>query len=120
MNQKESNDKQPIERKEPLSTALIQKYYKEIFDPSDLLSIIGLSDFYRREFAFLLEDGSFIRNTSFKSSSALTQFMTDNPIRRSYVGAVYELPPSKTNTIQKINFPERDNYAWFGSNSNAF
>jgi DNA primase small subunit len=87
---------------------LAQQYYKEIFDPAELISIIGLTTFYKREFAFLLEDGNFVRNTSFKSSDDLIKFLTKNPIRRSYVGAVYETPPTKNNTIQRIKWVSRE------------
>ncbi|MHA1630402.1 MAG: DNA primase catalytic subunit PriS [Candidatus Heimdallarchaeota archaeon] len=86
----------------------IQRYYRDYFDPAELISIIGLSTFYRREFAFLLEDGSFIRNISFKTSTELKEFLSTNRIRRSYVGAVYEIPPSKNNTIQKIKWSYRE------------
>ncbi|HUT81038.1 MAG TPA: DNA primase catalytic subunit PriS [Candidatus Bathyarchaeia archaeon] len=94
--------------KKIVPTELIQKYYKEVFDPGDLISIIGLSTFYRREFAFLLEDGNFIRNISFKNSSDLIDYIIANPIRRGYVGAVFEVPPSKNNTIQKIQWSSRE------------
>ena len=56
---------------------LAQQYYREVFDPAELISIIGLSTFYKREFAFLLEDGNFVRNTSFKSSDNLIKFLTN-------------------------------------------
>jgi DNA primase small subunit len=99
---------QKSEKPKPVPTELIQKYYKEIFDSGELLSLIGLSTFYRREFAFLLENDVFIRNISFKSTSELIQYMTKNPVRRSYVGAVYEVPPTKKNTIQKIPWTSRE------------
>ncbi|NPE10028.1 MAG: hypothetical protein GNW80_17240, partial [Asgard group archaeon] len=76
----------PEEEKLKVPTKLSQKYYREVFDPAELISIIGLSTFYKREFAFLLEDGNFIRNISFKTSDDLVKFLTKNPIRRSYVG----------------------------------
>ncbi|MHA1212902.1 MAG: DNA primase catalytic subunit PriS [Candidatus Heimdallarchaeota archaeon] len=91
-----------------IPTKLIQKYYREAFDPGDLISIIGLSTFYRREFAFLLEEGNFMRNISFKTSNNLIKFMSTKPIRLSYVGAVYEVPPNKNNTIQKIQWASRE------------
>ncbi|MFW9922432.1 MAG: DNA primase catalytic subunit PriS [Candidatus Thorarchaeota archaeon] len=103
------NNKQPTEStQKEIPSELIQRYYKEVFDPGDLISIIGLSTFYRREFAFLLEDDIFVRNISFKDTSELIRYMTTNPIRRSYVGAVYEVPPSKNNTIQRINWVSRE------------
>ncbi|MEA2071346.1 MAG: DNA primase catalytic subunit PriS [Asgard group archaeon] len=91
-----------------VTTELIQRYYREIFDPADLLSIIGFSTFYRREFAFLLEPEIFVRNMSFKTTDELIDYLSNNPIRRSYIGAVYEVPPSKRDTIQKINWLSRE------------
>jgi len=104
LNQKEmmNDDNKPV----PLD--LIQRYYREVFDPADLISIIGLTTLYKREFAFLLEDDNFIRNISFKSSSDLTDFMATNKVKKGYVGAVYEIPPSKNNTIQKIKWVSRE------------
>ncbi|NHK30464.1 MAG: hypothetical protein FK730_03875, partial [Asgard group archaeon] len=87
---------------------LMQRYYNEVFDPANLISIIGLTTLYKREFAFLLENDNFIRNISFKSSSELTDFMASNRIKKGYVGAVYEVPPSKNNTIQKIKWISRE------------
>lgn len=96
------------QKKKPIPTSLIQRYYKEIFDPGDLLAIIGLSTFYKREFAFLLEDNIFVRNVSFKDTNELVSYLTNNPVRMAYVGAVYETPPSKHNTIQKIKWTSRE------------
>ncbi|MHA1531423.1 MAG: DNA primase catalytic subunit PriS [Candidatus Heimdallarchaeota archaeon] len=98
----------PEEVKLKVPTKLSQKYYREVFDPAELISIIGLSTFYKREFAFLLENGNFVRNVSFKTSDNLVKFLAKNPIRRSYVGAVYETPPTKNNTIQKIKWISRE------------
>ncbi|NHJ04549.1 MAG: DNA primase catalytic subunit PriS [Candidatus Heimdallarchaeota archaeon] len=96
------------ENTKTIPTALIQRYYDEIFDPGDLLSTIGFSTFYKREFAFLLEGNIFVRNISFKDTSELVRYLTTNPVRRSYVGAVYETPPSKQNSIQKIKWVSRE------------
>jgi len=98
----------PENEKLKVPTKLSQKYYREVFDPAELISIIGLSTFYKREFAFFLEDGNFVRNISFKTSDDLVKFLAKNPIRRSYVGAVYETPPTKNNTIQKIKWISRE------------
>jgi len=91
-----------------IPTSLIQEYYQKVFDPGDLISIIGLGTFYRREFAFLLEHDVFVRNISFKNTDELVNYMVNNPIRMAYVGAVYEVPPSKNNTIQRIKWVSRE------------
>ena len=103
---KETNNTQP--KKREITTKQIQKYYQDAFDPGDLISVIGLSTFYKREFAFLLEDGNFIRNISFKTSADMIDFIARNPIRMGYVGAVYDVPPSKHSTIQKIGWVSRE------------
>ncbi|MHA1355870.1 MAG: DNA primase catalytic subunit PriS [Candidatus Heimdallarchaeota archaeon] len=95
-------------QKKEVSRKLVNKYYRDVFDPGDLISIIGLSTFYRREFAFLLENNIFVRNLSFKTSSELIDYILKNPVMRSYVGAVYETPPSKQNSIQKIKWLSRE------------
>ncbi len=95
-------------QKKEVSRKLVNKYYRDVFDPGDLISIIGLSTFYRREFAFLLENNIFVRNLSFKTSSDLIDYILRNPVMRSYVGAVYETPPSKQNSIQKIKWLSRE------------
>jgi DNA primase small subunit len=92
----------------PVPLELVQRYYKEIYDPGDLLSIIGLSTFYRREFAFLLEGDVFVRNISFKSTAELVDYLVHNPTRLAYVGAVYEVPPTKHSTIQKVKWTSRE------------
>lgn len=94
--------------KKEIPLELIQRYYKEIFDPGELISIIGLSTFYKREFAFLLENDVFVRNISFKDSSDLIHYLTTNPVMRAFCGAVYETPPSKTNTIQRVKWVSRE------------
>lgn len=97
------------DKKQPkVPTELIQRYYKEIFDPGDLISIIGLSTFYRREFAFLLKGNIFVRNISFKDTQEMIRYMSKNPIRLSYIGAVYETPPSKQHNIQRIKWESRE------------
>ncbi|NHJ48735.1 MAG: hypothetical protein FK733_13200 [Asgard group archaeon] len=112
MNQKVDNKEVPAE--------LLQRYYREIFDPADLISIIGLTTLYKREFAFLLEserEGNvsvekknehFVRNISFKSSSDLADYMAEHKVKKGYVGAVYQVPPSRTNTIQRIKWVSRE------------
>ncbi|MHA1126081.1 MAG: DNA primase catalytic subunit PriS [Candidatus Heimdallarchaeota archaeon] len=95
-------------QKKEVSRKLVNKYYRDVFDPGDLISIIGLSTFYRREFAFLLEGNIFVRNLSFKTSSDLIDYILKNPVMRSYVGAVYETPPSRQNSIQKIKWLSRE------------
>lgn len=105
------NDTNNFQQEKPtkdIPTKMIQKYYQEIFDPGDLLSIIGLSTFYKREFAFLLEGEIFVRNVSFKDSAELIRYLSTNPVRRAYVGAVYEVPPSKNMHIQKIKWVSRE------------
>ena len=99
-------DEKPLKKEVPRK--LINKYYKDVFDPGDLISIIGLSTFYRREFAFLLAGDIFVRNLSFKTTSDLIDYILRNPVMRSYVGAVYETPPSKQNSIQKIKWVSRE------------
>ena len=101
-------DKTTSKAKPKVPTALIQRYYKEIFDPGDLISIIGLSTFYRREFAFLLDGDVFVRNLSFKDSREMVRYMITNPIRNAYIGAVYETPPSRQSHIQKIKWVSRE------------
>lgn len=98
----ENNDKPTV----PIE--LIQKYYRDVFDPGNLISTIGLSTFYRREFAVLLEGGVFVRNISFKSSEELINYLSTNPVRRGFVGAFYEVPPTKRDTIQKIEWGGRE------------
>ncbi|MGC9780034.1 MAG: DNA primase catalytic subunit PriS [Candidatus Heimdallarchaeota archaeon] len=105
---KNNNSKNTENNKLPIETKLVQQYYKEVFDPGDLISIIGLSTFYRREFAFLLENDVFVRNISFKSTSGLVNYLVRNPIKRAYIGAVYDVPPTKNNTIQKIKWKSRE------------
>jgi predicted DNA primase small subunit len=103
---------------QPVPVELLQRYYREIFDPDDLISIVGLTTIYKREFAFLVESEMenenpnttehFIRNISFKTTSELKKYMAENKVKRGYVGAVYEIPPSRTNTIQRIKWISRE------------
>ncbi|MBD3192237.1 MAG: DNA primase catalytic subunit PriS [Candidatus Heimdallarchaeota archaeon] len=103
-----ANNSQGSSNNQPVPIELIQRYYRDVFDPGDLISTIGLSTFYRREFAVLLEEEVFIRNISFKSSAELIDFLSANPVRRAFVGAVYEVPPTKRDTIQKIKWEARE------------
>jgi len=43
----------PEEVKLKVPTKLSQKYYREVFDPAELISIIGLSTFYKRLLSYL-------------------------------------------------------------------
>ena len=104
----ERQEKNSTSDNKEVPTELLQKYYREIFDPEMLISLIGLSTFYRREFAFLLENENFVRNLSFKNSSDLVDYLAENPVRRGYVGAVFEVPPSKQHTIQRIKWISRE------------
>ena len=103
-----TKDEKNKELNPKVPTELIQRFYKEIFDPGDLISIVGLSTFYRREFAFLLEGNVFVRNISFKNTQELIDYMTKNPLRLAYIGAVYETPPSRQHHIQKIEWTSRE------------
>ncbi len=91
-----------------LTTGIISEYYKDHFDFSTLLSYIGLTNFNKREFGFVVPSGRFIRNISFPNTNALRQFMVENSVLHAYIGAVYSTSPSRDNPIQKIEWKYRE------------
>ncbi len=84
------------------------RYYGEYFPVESLLSVIGLSDFNRREFGFILDSGQFVRNLSFSSPTKLVEFMANAGPKGAYVGAVYSRPPSRESPIQRIEWKSRE------------
>ncbi len=68
------------------SLELLRRYYREVFQPDQLVSLIGLVDFRLREFGFVLPDNQFIRNISFKSPSAIKEFMSARVPLQAHVG----------------------------------
>ena len=85
-----------------------RKYYSEYFRVEHLLEMIGLSDFQNREFGFILENEQFVRNISFRSPSDLVDFLAEKAVKGAYVGGVYNIPPTRENTIQRIKWRARE------------
>ena len=90
------------------SLEILKRYYQEVFQPDQLVSLIGLADFRHREFGFLLSDNIFIRNISFRSPSAIKNFMSTRVPLQASIGAVYDKPPSKDNPIQQLEWKYRE------------
>ncbi|MFX1514254.1 MAG: DNA primase catalytic subunit PriS [Promethearchaeota archaeon] len=83
-------------------------YYRNRFSLDPFLSVIDNSDFEKREFAFVLLNGRFIRNHSFASPSSLLYFIQSRPLLHIYVGAVYNQPVSTKNPITKNRWKKRE------------
>lgn len=90
------------------SLELLGRYYREVFQPDQLVSLIGLVDFRQREFGFVLPDNKFIRNISFKSPSAIKEFLSTRVPLQAHVGGVYNIPPSKDNPISQTGWKYRE------------
>lgn len=86
---------------------MLQEYYSDYFDVTPLINIIGLTTFRRREFGFDLGD-VFVRNLSFDTPRKLVNYMSRQGVFQAYVGAVYTHPPSKQQTIQKLQWESRE------------
>ncbi len=86
----------------------LKKFYETIFDLKPLIKAIGLTDFERREFGFLLSEGVFSRNLSFKTLSDFKNFLIEKLPLQQFVGAVYDQGPTFSNPIQKLNWSYRE------------
>ena len=93
---------------EILTDELLSKYYEEKFPMDYFMSFIGLSNFQNREFGFVVGEDRFVRNISFPNTGKLKEFIVQNSVKHAYVGAVYDIPPSKNNPIQKIKWHSRE------------
>ena len=97
-----------LNQKQTPSLNDLKRYYQEIYQPDQLISLIGLADFRCREFGFRLAENIFIRNISFRSPSAIKTFMSTRiPIQAS-IGAVYDKPPSSETSIQQLTWQSRE------------
>ncbi|MEX2739265.1 MAG: DNA primase catalytic subunit PriS [Candidatus Wukongarchaeota archaeon] len=86
----------------------LRKFYESIFDLKPLIKAIGLTDFERREFGFLLSKDVFSRNLSFKTLSDFKNFILEKLPLQQFVGAVYDQGPTFSNPIQKLNLSYRE------------
>jgi len=95
-------------RTQKLSLDDLQRYYQEVYQPDQLVSLIGLADFRNREFGFLLPDDIFMRNISFRSPSAIKEFLSTRVPVQANIGAVYDNPPSKETPILQLDWKYRE------------
>ena len=86
----------------------LQRYYQEVYQPDQLVSLIGLAEFRNREFGFFLPDDIFMRNISFRSPSAIKEFMSTRVPVQASIGAVYDNPPSKETPILQLGWKYRE------------
>lgn len=87
---------------------LLQEFYKNVFTLENYGRMLGYTDFNKREFGFLLRNGKFLRNISFEEPRFLLKFIERIVPQAIYIGAVYELAPSKENLITRIPWGSRE------------
>ena len=94
--------------KEKLTPEILSEYYMNKFPIDSLFSYIDAKNLSKREFGFVVKDNIFVRNISFDNKKQFREYMVKNSVNHAYVGAVYEVPPSKINPIQKIKWSYRE------------
>ena len=86
----------------------LKRYYQEVYQPDQLIALIGLAEFRCREFGFRLTENKFIRNISFRSPSAIKTFMSTRVPIQASIGAVYDRPPTMDTSIQQLTWQSRE------------
>lgn len=86
----------------------IKAYYHHDFNFQDYGSILGYTDFNKREFAICTWNNFWYRNISFRQPSYLLKYLENLNPYGIYVGAIYEKSPSKDNPITKNTWSKHE------------
>lgn len=91
----------------------LKEYYDNEFSLEPALSVIGSTEFEKREFGFqVVRDNKikFIRNISFSSTNKLMNYIRTNTPVAIYVGAIYSEGPNyfEQKTIQQLDWIKRE------------